>query len=374
MKLLYGTDNPAKLDAMRHRLAGLGIELIGLKDLGGVKQPEIIEDGKTPLENARKKAEAYFNALHMPVFSCDSGLYFDNVAEDDQPGVHVRTVNGKYLSDEEMTAHYAALAEKYGGLTGRYKNAVSLILDADHRYDAMDPLMESAPFRMVSTPHPMSKKGFPLDRLSIDLRTGKYYYDLNEQEAALDQLAVEDGFLQFFERAMEEYHKMERYELRTIRQDEMEQGVAIELACFSPNEACSEKSMRERVQYAPELFLAAVDKKTGKIAGTLNGLATNETKFRDAFFDEISLYDPKGENVMLLGLSVLPEYRGQGIARALMEEYSRREQKNGRKQLILTCLQDKVEMYKKMNFRDEGISASTWGGEKWHDMTRKLND
>ena len=94
----------------------------------------------------------------------------------------------------------------------------------------------------------------------------------------------------------------------------------------------------------------------------------------DAFFDEISLYDPKGENVMLLGLSVLPEYRGQGIARALMEEYSRREQKNGRKQLILTCLQDKVEMYKKMNFRDEGISASTWGGEEWHDMTRKLND
>ena len=124
----------------------------------------------------------------------------------------------------------------------------------------------------------------------------------------------------------------------------------------------------------PELFLAAVDKETGKIAGTLNGLATNETKFRDAFFDEISLYDPKGENVMLLGLSVLPEYRGQGIARALMEEYSRREQKNGRKQLILTCLQDKVEMYKKMNFRDEGISASTWGGEEWHDMTRKLND
>ena len=122
------------------------------------------------------------------------------------------------------------------------------------------------------------------------------------------------------------------------------------------------------------LSVQKVDKETGKIAGTLNGLATNETKFRDAFFDEISLYDPKGENVMLLGLSVLPEYRGQGIARALMEEYSRREQKNGRKQLILTCLQDKVEMYKKMNFRDEGISASTWGGEEWHDMTRKLND
>lgn len=85
MKLLYGTSNPAKLDAMRHRLAGLGFELIGLKDLGGVKQPEIIEDGKTPLENAGKRRRRISTQLHMPVFSCDSGLYFDNVAEDDQP-------------------------------------------------------------------------------------------------------------------------------------------------------------------------------------------------------------------------------------------------------------------------------------------------
>ena len=30
-------------------------------------------------------------------------------------------------------------------------------------------------------------------------------------------------------------NRMERYEFRTIRQEEMEQGVAIELACFPPN-------------------------------------------------------------------------------------------------------------------------------------------
>ena len=310
----------------------------------------------------------------MPVFSCDSGLYFDNVAEDDQPGVHVRTVNGKYLSDEEMTAHYAALAEKYGGLTGRYKNAVSLILDADHRYDAMDPSMESAPFRMVSTPHPMSKKGFPLDRLSIDLRTGKYYYDLNEQEAALDQLAVEDGFLQFFERAMEEYHKMERYELRTIRQDEMEQGVAIELACFPPNEACSRERIMERVVKAPELFFVAVDKKTGKIAGFLNGLATDEEIFRDEFFTDITLYDPNGKNVMLLGLDVLPDYRGQGLATEIVRGYLERERRNNRDMLILTCLDGKVKMYEKMGFLDRGISGSSWGGEEWHEMVWKIRE
>ena len=54
MKLLYGTGNSAKLDAMRHRLADLGIELVGLKELSDARMPEIVEDGQTPLENARK--------------------------------------------------------------------------------------------------------------------------------------------------------------------------------------------------------------------------------------------------------------------------------------------------------------------------------
>lgn len=47
-----------------------------------------------------------------PVFSCDSGLYFDNVPDEIQPGVHVRTINGKYLSDEEMLAYYTGLGKE----------------------------------------------------------------------------------------------------------------------------------------------------------------------------------------------------------------------------------------------------------------------
>lgn len=71
MKLLYGTTNNGKLQAMRNALKSFDIELIGLNDLeGGL--PQIKEDGITPLENAEIKARAYYEALHMPVFSCDS--------------------------------------------------------------------------------------------------------------------------------------------------------------------------------------------------------------------------------------------------------------------------------------------------------------
>lgn len=196
MRVLYGTGNPAKLSAMQRRLSSLDIEIIGLKDLEA-DIPEVPEDGKTPLENARQKAHAYFDAFHIPVFSCDSGLYFDNVPDEIQPGVHVRTVNGKYLTDDEMIAYYTGLAQKYGDLTSRYKNAICFVYDDAHRFEAMRPSMESEPFLLTSKPHSsVINKGFPLDSLSVDIKSGKYFYDLPRQD--MDQVAVEDGFLQFF--------------------------------------------------------------------------------------------------------------------------------------------------------------------------------
>ena len=165
---------------------------------------------------------------------------------------------------------------------------------------------------------------------------------------------------------------MKRFEFRNIRQDEVEQAIAIEQICFPPNEACSPRAMKERIAVAPELFLVAVDKDTGKIAGFLNGLSTKESKFRDEFFTDVSLYDPEGKNIMLLGLDVLPEYRKQGLAREIVYQYRRREHEKGRNMLYLTCLANKVEMYKKFGFEDRGIADSTWGGEEWHEMTCRI--
>ena len=161
---------------------------------------------------------------------------------------------------------------------------------------------------------------------------------------------------------------MKQFEFRNIKQGETEEAIMIEQICFPPNEACSPKSMTERITAAPEFFLTAVDKETEKMAGFLNGVATDEDSFRDAFFTDISLHKAAGKNIMLLGLDVLPEYRGQGLAREIVNQYVRRQQEKGREKLILTCLDAKVEMYKKMGFSDKGIADSTWGGEEWHEM------
>lgn len=196
MKLLYGTGNPAKLEVMRSRLSGLNLDIIGLMDMEGAP-PSVPEDGSTPLENARQKALAYFAAYHRPVFSCDSGLYFENVPEEIQPGVHVRTVGGKYLTDDEMRAYYAGLAEKYGDLKACYKNAICLVLDEKHIFERMDASLESAPFLLTSKPCAQVRhSGFPLDSLSKDIGTGRYFYDMEEER--MERGAVQDGFLNFF--------------------------------------------------------------------------------------------------------------------------------------------------------------------------------
>ena len=165
---------------------------------------------------------------------------------------------------------------------------------------------------------------------------------------------------------------MERFIFRNIEFGETEQAITIEQLCFPPNEACSPKAIKERIAAAQELFLVAVDKETGKLAGFLNGISTDEVSFRDEFFTDIRLHSPEGKNVMLLGLDVLPAYRRQGLGREIVGRYLAREKRRGRASVTLTCLQDKVEMYRKFGFSDQGIANSTWGGEQWHEMTYRL--
>ena len=90
-------------------------------------------------------------------------------------------------------------------------------------------------------------------------------------------------------------NNMDRFEFRCIRPEETQQAIEIEQICFPPNEACSPKSLTERIKATAETFLVAEDKETGKLAAFLNGVPTDEEAFRDEFFTDISLSNPEGK-------------------------------------------------------------------------------
>lgn len=198
MKILYGTKNEAKLASMRRTLSSLNIEIIGLNDLNR-EIPEVEEYGNSPLENARIKAMAYYKEFNIPVFSCDSGLFFDLLPDEVQPGVHVRVINGVSLSDEELLEYYSNLAKKYGDITARYKNAICLVMDNNTIYESMADNLSGEAFVITSIPHKKRVKGFPLDSLSLHISTGEYYYDMDDYD--VDGIALDNGFIEFFKKA-----------------------------------------------------------------------------------------------------------------------------------------------------------------------------
>lgn len=201
MKILYGTTNPSKVKYMKRMLDGLDIELISLNDIN-LNTQDIDESGNNPLENARIKALAYYKAAKMPVFSCDSGLYIEDLSAEEQPGVHVRRVHGKILNDEEMIDYYSKLSAKLGGKAiARYKNAICLVLDEKHifQYDGEDIAGEE--FIISSKTHCKRHDGFPLDSLSVDIKSGKYYMDIDGSDE--DEYNVAKSYKSFFMRAIE---------------------------------------------------------------------------------------------------------------------------------------------------------------------------
>lgn len=202
MRLLYGTGNRAKMEYMRKVLRELDIQVVGMGE-AGYDVPEVAERGNDPLTNACLKARAYYEVSGEPVFSCDSGLYIEGLPEERQPGVNVRTVGGRRMSDEEMIAHYAALADELGGAArARYINAVCLVMDGDTviTYDGVD--IASEWFLLTNRPHDKRNPGFPLDSISLEIRTGHYYFDLNHQGHIDTDHTEEEGFRNFFRRVL----------------------------------------------------------------------------------------------------------------------------------------------------------------------------
>lgn len=218
LEIIYGTGNSAKIAYMKRALKELPLRIIGLEEAAkaeGITLPQAAETGATVLDNARLKAECYFRLFKRPVFSCDSGLYLWDLnsglplQEEEQPGIHVRRQSEsddwhqeeRRLTDEELLAHHINLVKKHGSVGARYQNAICLIWNEKTRAESMAEDLWGEPFLLTDTPHSKKVEGFPLDRISLDFETGKYFYDLEGNSQ--DRLVSCDGFASFFRNFMQ---------------------------------------------------------------------------------------------------------------------------------------------------------------------------
>ena len=111
-QVIFATGNSSKIKRFQEGLKDKNIELLSLRDVHLTLDVE--ENGSTAIENALIKARACFKKTGKPSIGMDDTLYMENVPLDKQPGLFVRRVNGKSLTDEEMIKYYTSLVKEYG--------------------------------------------------------------------------------------------------------------------------------------------------------------------------------------------------------------------------------------------------------------------
>lgn len=186
MRILIGTTNPSKAGYFETLLADTGAAFVMPRELGIADEPR--ETGGTPEENARLKA-AFYGRYAEAVICADSGLYLDSLPLSDprQPGLHVRTPNGIRLNDEQMIAHYAALAHSLGGRVMAYYLDGCAVQrgGALYSFQATREEARARAFYLTDSPCAARRAGWPLDSLSLDLQEVSF---LDAQRCSTEQL------------------------------------------------------------------------------------------------------------------------------------------------------------------------------------------
>ena len=199
IKVLFATNNQSKVNRFKKELLQNSIELLSLKDID--INIEINENGKTAIENALIKARAYHKKTHMPVIGMDDSLYLEGVPEDKQPGLYVRRVNGKTLTDEEMIKHYINLVKEYGKdgkLDCKWVYGMAVI---NENGEESTYTWNKDNFYMVDIPSKKIHEGYPLNSISKYKQLDKYFTDITEEDK--ERLKVnEDDVIDFITKSV----------------------------------------------------------------------------------------------------------------------------------------------------------------------------
>lgn len=178
-RVLFATGNQSKVLRFKDKLLKKGIEIVSINDLD--EKIDVVENGTDAISNALIKARSYADIVSIPVFAMDDTLYIDNIPEDKQPGMYVRRVNGKRLSDMEMIEYYSNLAHTYssdGKLTCRWVYGMAVInngKESTYTFSKDD-------FYLVDKANSKINPGYPLNSVSVNKKLNKYFVDMTDDD------------------------------------------------------------------------------------------------------------------------------------------------------------------------------------------------
>jgi len=178
-KIVVATQNPAKVEKYGRMLAPYANQVIGLQAVGEIDKPE--ETGETAEENAKIKGKYYAEKTGLLVFSEDEALYVDFLPENQQPGVHVRRIDGKdEADDDQLLLHWEEIVAcvPEGERTGRWYIAYCIASpDGTVKTTSLEhPIVFFSPSSSVRIP------GWPMSSLEGPVAFNKPHSEMTDEE------------------------------------------------------------------------------------------------------------------------------------------------------------------------------------------------
>lgn len=125
--VFFPTNNIGKYDRYKRSFEKIGMqyERYYISSAGKEVKVDVKEDGESLIENACKKAKAYYDEYskylpneHFSIITTDEALYFDGLRDEEQPGMFVRRFNGldsNRATDDEVVQRYTEFVKMLGG-------------------------------------------------------------------------------------------------------------------------------------------------------------------------------------------------------------------------------------------------------------------
>jgi XTP/dITP diphosphohydrolase len=171
-KLIFASQNSGKIREVKSTLFDSKLEIISLIDLNDFE--DILEDGITFEENARKKALHVYNKYKVPVIADDSGLSVEQL--NGRPGVYSARYSGENATSEQN--NLKLIKELWNKPAPHYASFICFAV----YYDGMEFISADGEVKGAITLVPKGNSGFGYDPLFIPQYYERTMAELNSEE------------------------------------------------------------------------------------------------------------------------------------------------------------------------------------------------